>query len=140
MFQGPCVKFFVESRQAVAANSDTASSDAGPPGADETHDAESDREESRELAAASSLVIRVARDNTQDQDGAGTSVDRKRRGESKPSHSSNDGAVLWTDRARWRTREATIETSSHLSSLTAKAGLTTLLRRQRMLQLMAVSP
>ena len=72
-FHWPGVKGFVESREAVATDFDAARSNAGPRA--ETIHLENCSKESRELAAASALVIRVSRDKIQAHDRAGVGVD-----------------------------------------------------------------
>ena len=67
------VEGFVESREAVATDFDPARSNACP-GAEMVHD-ENDSKESRELAAAGALIVRVSRDKVQTHDGASVSVD-----------------------------------------------------------------
>ena len=68
----PGVEGFVESREAVATDFDDARSNAGP-GAETVH-GENCSKESRELAAAGALIIRVAGDEVQTHDGASVSV------------------------------------------------------------------
>ena len=63
----------VESREAVATDFDATRSNAGP-GAETVHN-ENYSEESRELAAAGTLIVRVARDEVQTHHGASASVD-----------------------------------------------------------------
>ena len=72
-FHWPGVEGFVESREAVATDFDPARSNARP-GAEMVHD-ENDSKESRELAAAGALIVRVSRDKVQTHDGASVSVD-----------------------------------------------------------------
>ena len=72
-FHWPGIKGFVESRQAVTTNFNTARSNAGPRA--ETIHQENYSKESCELATASALVIRVSRDKIQAHYGAGVGID-----------------------------------------------------------------